>query len=117
MNYSLKPQQALKFVILKNGDQYLWLFSMHPADTHVSIVGFVEESNWEPVAGGFYCFKVGNAISKTFVSYIEPDEPVLELFGWSDSFGMPRDVYNAAKPFLRKQIGENTIINEQIFKL
>lgn len=112
-----QPAQALKFIILKHDDQYMWEFADNPECSHLHLYKNLSSVIWKPVAGGFYCFKVGNAITKTMLSYIETDQSVLELFGSSDFYGMSKDIYNAAKPFLIKQIGSNITIKEQLFLL
>lgn len=113
---TLNPQQALKFIIIQGLNDYVWLFSSCSKDTHMSMAAELDDPlKWEVVAGGFYCFKVANAITKTIADYFTAPEPILELFGKSDSFGITKDIVLKVMPALCNQVGKNVIIHNKLF--
>jgi len=92
-SWRLQPIQALRYIIIQdmNDGYYTWVFASK-STSHGDLENDYQQAHPKDdvraVGGGFYSYLYANASHK--------DNPILELFGVSDSFGLRKDIYYEA---------------------
>ena len=92
-SWGLRPIQALRYIIIQDMTDYsyTWVFaskSTSHGDLEHDYQQAHPKDDVRAVGGGFYSYLYANASHK--------ENPILELFGVSDSFGLRKDVYDSA---------------------